>query len=207
MSASTLKIYWPRYPTRKPNAAFLGLQKEGRTEEVYQTEMYTIENLAVGYYHKISDDFSPQMYLYQGKFKDFMFNMLYNNLLFINQRVRDAFAGELDEYGVFYPIQIPDSPCPYYIYAVQREVNALDLTLMSEKDPRYQPGVPYGFFERDLLEFQTDQIYNQLVFKDAQQNLSFKYLYLSQRFVDTVKQNKLTGLHKKTFEPIWPRKK
>src|SRR3990167_9751047 len=120
MNASTLKVYWPRYPTRKPNAAFLGLQKEGYTEEIYQTEMYTIEKLAVGYYHKVPADFSPQMYLYKGEFKDFMFDMLYSSLLFINQRVRDAFAGELDEYGVFYPIQISDSPCPYYIYAVQR---------------------------------------------------------------------------------------
>jgi len=206
MSVET-KIFWACYHVRKPNATFLHQQIQGRSQEEISKELWTIEDIAKGLFFKVPEQFLPKMILYKGDFKDFLDNRGHFSLFVISQRARDAFDGELDKYGLFYPISIPEAPCPYYIFAVNREVEALDLASISLKDPRYQPGVPYLMINKDLLEFQENKIKDLLLFKDSQQTICSKYVYLSQRFVDTVKQHKLTGLHKETWTPIWPRKK
>lgn len=136
------------------------------------------------------------------KFTDFAFEGV--GLLWFNQRVVDAFDGELEKYGRLCPIDCEGAPWQYYFYHVTTLVKAMDLEAVAKVDPRYQPGEPYNSISRSKFEFISENIKDLLVFKDIQQSYC-RNIYLSKRFVDILKKHKFTGVHKDTFKPIWPR--
>lgn len=199
----TVNVYWTCYPTR--STSFFLIKKENRhLDEIHKDELFI---LRISRDKPLENDknYKPYMFLTKSSYKDFAYSS-HPGILIFNQRVLDVFRGELEKYGDLHPILLSDAPYPYYIYRVSKMVKALNLEVISKIDPRYQPGQPYDSISSKIFEFIPENIEGLLVFKDSQQNPEReKGIFLGQRFVDTVKKHKLTGLHKDTFKPIWPR--
>lgn len=194
-------VYWM---CTKSQRYIAGLNhKQTGTWDKYLEEWRYIEAVSV---NRLDDEKEIKIipyYLYSGIFTDVAFGGV--GLLWFNQRVVDAFEDELEQYGRLYPIECEGAPWQYYFYHVTTLVKAMDLEAVSKVDPRYQPGEPYNSISRSKFEFISENIKDLLVFKDIQQNPSYRTIYLSKRFVDILKKHKFTGVHKDTFKPIWPR--
>ena len=194
------KVYWTCYVGGK-KIAYLLEQKEGRTREELLADRLFINLLSRDLMDTIDPEYRPQMYLNDGCFADFAFSRI--GLLMFNQRVVDAFQGELEKNGELYPVDCKGAPQTYYFYRVTNFVKAMDLAKISRHDDRYQPGSTYNSMPTELFAFIPENVADLLAFKDSQQNPA-RNLYLGQKFVDVAKEYRFTGLHKETFKPIWP---
>ncbi len=194
-------VYLINYIGLKKLATFIPIEIN-RTFDEHQEDVHFLRLISCDNLEYLKPFYIPQMHLSGGTYTDFAFSRI--GLLTFNQRVVDAFDGELEEYGELYPLQLEDAPYPYYFYRINKMVNAMNLEAISKIDSRYQPGENYNSMSRTLHDFIPENIQDLLVFKDIQQNPP-RITFLGQRFVDIVKKNKFTGIHKDTFKPIWPR--
>ena len=194
------KVYWACYVGGK-NIAYLLEQEEGRSRESLLADRAFIRHLRQDSVDTINLEHRPQMHLYDGHFTDFAFSRI--GLLIFNQRVVDAFQGELEKNGVLYPVDCKDAPQTYYCYRITNFVKAMDLAKISKQDDRYQPGSTYNSMATELFTFIPENVAGHLVFKDSQQNPA-RHSFLGQKFIDIAKEYRFTGLHKETFKPIWP---
>ncbi|MGE3727456.1 MAG: DUF1629 domain-containing protein [Candidatus Sericytochromatia bacterium] len=200
--SNLVPVYWLSLKGKR-SVAGLNLKQEVNKWDKYLEEWDYINDVKANRRDHENEIKLLTYYLYSGIFTDVAFAEV--GLHFFNQRVVDAFEGELEQYGRLYPIECEGAPWQYYIYNVTTLVKAMDLEAVSKVDPRYQPGEPYNSISRSKFEFLSENIKDLLVFKDIQQNPIDRYIYLSKRFVDILKKHKFTGVHKDTFKPIWPR--
>lgn len=198
--STLVEVFWINYVGTRSVAQLLP-RKEGRSREDYLADELFIHNIRLNNVEHIDPKLHPHMYLSGGRFTDFAFAPI--GLLLFNQRVVDAFEGELEKYGELYPVVCQDAPQQYYYYRVSTFVQAMDLAKISERDARYQPGQTYNSMSSDMFEFIPENIADLLVFKDSQQNPA-RSVFLGQKFVDIAKKHRFTGLHKETFKAIWP---
>jgi len=194
------KVYWACYVGARSMANLI-TQEEGRSRESLLADRSFIRRIGRDSMDKVDPKYCPKLYLYEGRFTDFAFAPI--GLLLFNQRVVDAFQGELEKNGELYPVDCKDAPQTYYYYRVTTFVEAMDLAKISKQDDRYQNGSTYNSMSTELFTFIPENVADLLAFKDSQQNPA-RNLYLGQKFVDVAKEYRFTGLHKETFKPIWP---
>jgi hypothetical protein len=142
----------------------------------------------------------PKMYLCNGSFTDFVWAE--NGLLMFNQRVVDAFSGELEKYGELHPVECEEGS--YYFYRVTHVIEAMNLSAISRVDSRYKAGIQYNSISSSKYEFISENVATALIFKDIYATPP-RRVFLGERFVEILKHFRFSGIGAKTFKPIWPR--
>ncbi len=168
-------VYWLALKSKR-FVAGLNLKQEIDKWDKYLEEWRYIEDISANRRDDEKEIKPLTYYLYSGVFTDFAFAEV--GLHVFNQRVVDAFEGELEKYGRLYPIECEGAPWQYYIYHVTTLVKAMDLEAVSKVDPRYQPGEPYNSISTSKFEFISENIQDLLVFKDIQQKAGARYIFL-----------------------------